>query len=74
MRVDRLETWSGPGQAEAFAASQRELRADLARIHKTQDRHSRMLTDLAADVAVLKTDVAAIRETLQEILRRLPPV
>jgi hypothetical protein len=61
MRADRLETWSGPGQAEAFALSQQQLRADLAGIRRTQDRHSRTLAVLTSDMAVLKTDVAVLK-------------
>jgi hypothetical protein len=79
MRSDRLETWSGPGQAEAFALSQQQLRADLAGIRRTQDRHSRTLAVLVSDVAELKTDVAALRSdmaemkgTVLQILARLP--
>lgn len=86
MRADRLETWSGPGQAEAFALSQQQLRADLAGIRRTQDRHSRTLAVLTSDVAELKTDVAELKTgvaalrsdmtemkgTLRGILARLP--
>jgi hypothetical protein len=32
VRVDNLETWAGPGQAQALAEGQRELRADLAEV------------------------------------------
>jgi hypothetical protein len=45
VRVDNLETWAGPGQAQALAEGQRELRAELAKVQQTQDRHTRMLAD-----------------------------
>jgi chromosome segregation ATPase len=67
MRADRLETWSGPGQAEAFALSQQQLRADLAGIRRTQDRHSRTLAVLVSDVAVLKTDVAQLKTDVAQL-------
>jgi chromosome segregation ATPase len=60
MRVDNLETWAGPGQAEALAEGQRELRADLAKVRQTQDRHTRMLADLISDVSGLKTSVSVL--------------
>ena len=43
MRVNNLETWAGPGQVQALAEGQRELRADLTKVQQTQDRHTRML-------------------------------
>jgi phosphatidate phosphatase APP1 len=61
VRVDNLETWAGPGQAGALAEGQRALRADVARIRQTQDRHTRMLAGLETDVATLKTDVATLK-------------
>jgi hypothetical protein len=80
VRVDHLETWAGPGQAEALAEGQRQLRAEFAKMRVTQDRHTRMLTEITADVSGLKTDVAGlktdmadVKSTVQEILRRLPP-
>lgn len=79
VRVGNLETWAGPGQAQVLAEGLREVRADLARVRQTQDRHTRMLADLTADVselktdvATLKTDVAEVKATLGEVLRRLP--
>jgi septal ring factor EnvC (AmiA/AmiB activator) len=86
VRVGHLETWAGPGQVAALAEGTRELRADLARVRQTQDRHTRMLADLTADVselktdvatlktdvATLKTDMAEVKTTLAEVLRRLP--
>src|SRR5260370_37775438 len=88
VRVDVLETWAGPGQTGALADGQRKIRADLAKIHKTQDRHGRLLGQLVSDVAILKTDaarrkpdvaelrsdMAGAKATLGEILRRLPAV
>jgi chromosome segregation ATPase len=61
VRVDNLETWAGPGQAQALAEGQRELRAELAKVQQTQDRHTRMLADLISDVSGLKTDVADLK-------------
>jgi len=86
VRVDNLETWAGPGQAQALAEGQRELRAELAKVRQTQDRHTRMLADLISDVsglkadvtglqtdvAELKSDVAELKSGMAEILRRLP--
>lgn len=79
MRVESLETWAGPGQAGALAEGQRELRAELAKVRQTQDRHTRMLADLTsdvsglkADVSELKADVSELKSTVREILRRLP--
>lgn len=79
VRVGTLETWAGPGQAEALAVGLRDIRIELARVRLTQNRHTRMIADLTADVAELKTDVAQLKTdmaevkvTLSEILRRLP--
>jgi len=86
-RVDRLETWAGPGQIEALVEGQRAIRADIAKLQATVNRHEKLLvrltrdvSGLKTDVAVLKTDVAElkqdmseVKETLREILRRLPP-
>jgi chromosome segregation ATPase len=60
MRVGNLETWAGPGQAEVLADGMREVRADLARVRQTQDRHTRMLADLTADISELKTRVSGV--------------
>jgi chromosome segregation ATPase len=60
VRVGNLETWAGPGQVEALAEGQRALRADLAKVRQTQDRHTRMLADLTADVSELKTRVSGL--------------
>ena len=80
MRVGNLETWAGPGQASALAASLGELRVDVTKIRQTQDQHTRTLAQLGSDVATLKTDVATlkadmseVKDTVREILTRLPP-
>lgn len=86
MRISELETWAGPGQAEAFATGLRAVRAELAVMRRVQNQHTAMLNGLTADVAVLKADVAELKAdvaelkagfadmkvTLSEILRRLP--
>ena len=61
VRVDVLETWAGPGQTGALADGQRKIRADLAKIVRTQDRHGRLLGQLTSDVDVLKTDVDVLK-------------
>ncbi len=87
MRLDRLETWAGPGQAEASATGIRVIRGDLAvvrselaAVRRVQDQHTGALTclhtdvtGLKADVAVLKADMAEVKTALSEILQRLPP-
>jgi hypothetical protein len=80
MRVNRLETWAGPGQVETLATGMRAVRADFADMRRVQGQHTRMLEGLTSDVgglktdvAGLKTDVAELKVSVQEILRRLPP-
>lgn len=60
VRVGNLETWAGPGQAGALGEGHRALRADLARVRQTQDRHTRMLAELAADVSGLRTSFSGL--------------
>jgi phage shock protein A len=67
VRVDVLETWAGPGQTGALADGQRKIRADLAKIHKTQDRHGRLLGQLVSDVDILKTDVAGLKTDVAQL-------
>jgi uncharacterized protein YceH (UPF0502 family) len=80
MRVERLETWAGPGQADALTLGLRAVRADLAALRRVQNQHTALLEALTADVSGLKTDVAELKAdvaelkaAVQEILRRLPP-
>lgn len=67
VRVDNLETWAGPGQAGVLAAGQLEMRAELAKVRRTQDRHTRMLADLTADVSGLKADVSGLKEDVSSL-------
>jgi hypothetical protein len=87
MRVDRLETWAGPGQAETLAAGLYAIRADLVSMRRGQNQHTAKLTSLQSDVtglksdvtglksdvAELKSDVAELKVAVTEILRRLLP-
>ena len=60
-RVERLETWAGPGQIEALAEGQRAIRADIAKLQATVDRHEKLLVRLTRDVSGLKTDVSGLK-------------
>jgi len=86
-KVERLETWAGPGQNMSFSDGLAELRKKFDEFGKVQAKHTTMLTTLTGDVAGLKTDVATLKTdvaglktdmvevkgTLGEILDRLPP-
>jgi hypothetical protein len=66
MRVERLETWAGPGQTEALSVNVRAIRAEVVAFRGVQKQQGVLLDQLAKDVAELKSSV-------EEILRRLPP-
>jgi chromosome segregation ATPase len=53
MRVSKLETWAGPGQADALSAGMRALRTDVADIRRVQRQHTGLLGALNRDVAGL---------------------
>lgn len=79
MRVERLETWAGPGQAEALSVNIRAIRADVVAMRRVQNQQGVLLDGLSMDVARLKDDVSALRTDVAElkvavgeILRRLP--
>jgi len=79
MRVERLETWAGPGQTEALSVNIRAIRADVVAFRGVQknqgtqlDELTRDVARLKADVAELKTDVAELKAAVQEVLIRLP--
>lgn len=68
MRVERLETWAGPGQSEALSVNIRAIRAELIGIRRMQkqhgiqlDQHGVQLATLTADVARLKDDVSVLK-------------
>ncbi len=67
MRVDRLETWAGPGQADALTTGMRAVRGDLAIVRRVQNQHTVMLGALHADVAELKADVAEVKADVAEL-------
>ena len=78
-RVRKLETWAGPGQIQALIDGQRAIRDDLAKVHRTLERHDRILTRLQknfgtvqADVGTHKTDVGTLKTGMAELLRRIP--
>jgi hypothetical protein len=66
MRVERLETWAGPGQTEALSVNIRAIRADVVAFRGVQKQQGVLLDKLVTDVAELKSAV-------DEVLRRLPP-
>jgi hypothetical protein len=55
VRVSKLETWAGPGQADALTASVRALRTDVADIRRVQRQHTGLLGALNRDVAGLRS-------------------
>ena len=72
MRMERLETWAGPGQNVSFSESLAELRKRFDDFGRVQAKHTKMISDLAddvasleaafnSDVAVLKTDTATLK-------------
>lgn len=61
MRVERLETWAGPGQNEVLSVSLRALRADVVILRRVQNQHTVLLGTLSEDVSRLKVDVAGLK-------------
>jgi chromosome segregation ATPase len=66
-RVERLETWAGPGQIEALAEGQRAIRADIAKLQVTVNRHEKLLVRIARDVGTLKTDVSTLKSDVSTL-------
>ena len=71
-RMDRLETWASLGQNVSFSESLAELRKKFDDFGRVQATHTKMISDLAddvasleaafnSDVAVLKTGVATLK-------------
>jgi hypothetical protein len=61
VRVSKLETWAGPGQADALSAGVRGLRTDVADIRRVQRQHTGLLNALNRDVAGVKGDVGGLK-------------
>ncbi|HXP22185.1 MAG TPA: hypothetical protein VN840_21260 [Streptosporangiaceae bacterium] len=81
LQVEHLATWAGPGQAQALSHSLSQTRADLAKIKRTQDKHSRQLAQLLqgvgdlkagfarqqAEITSLQADVAVLKADMAEV-------
>ena len=61
MRVERLETWAGPGQTEALSVNIRAIRADVVAFRGVQTKHGTQLDELTRDSARLKADVGELK-------------
>ena len=79
-RMERLETWAGPGQSEGFSANLVEIRKSLAALGDGQAVLRGMLVEntriLGGHTETLDqhTEIlAGHTELLSEILLRLPP-
>ncbi len=78
VRVDRLETWAGPGQAEALSVGLSALRAEIAAFRQEVNRAFRdvraemagiksSVSALETDVAGLKADVAGLKSDMSHV-------
>jgi chromosome segregation ATPase len=67
VRISELETWAGPGQAEAVATGLRAVRGELAVMRRVQNQHTAMLHGLTADVTGIKGDVAVLQSDVTGI-------
>jgi archaellum component FlaC len=61
MRVERLETWAGPGQTEALSVNVRAIRADVVAFRGVQKKQGVQLDQLTRDMARVKDDVAGLK-------------
>ena len=68
------------GDLAILRRTQEGMLGDLAALRSTQEgmlgtqgEHTRALASLTADVETLKADMCDVKETLREVLRRLPP-
>ena len=61
VRVSKLETWAGPGQADALSAGMRAMRTEIADIRRVQRQHTGLLSALNRDVAGLKGEVGGLK-------------
>lgn len=67
MRVERLETWAGPGQNEVLSLNLRALRADVITLRRVQNQHTILLGTLTGDVSRLKDDVAGLKDDVARL-------
>jgi chromosome segregation ATPase len=67
MRVERLETWAGPGQIEALSVNVRAIRADVVAFRGVQKKQGTQLDELTRDVARLKADVGELKADVGEL-------
>jgi chromosome segregation ATPase len=86
-RVERLETWAGPGQVKVLDErltrveyGVNDLRRSMGSLKRDVKSLKKDVEGLKTDVAGLKTDVAGLKTVqeqhtamLNEILDRLPP-
>jgi hypothetical protein len=79
-RVDRLETWAGPGQMGVLSDRLIRVEEGVDELRRNVGTLKRDVKTLKTDVAGLKTDVAGLKTVqdkhtamLSEILDRLPP-
>jgi peptidoglycan hydrolase CwlO-like protein len=68
VKVERLDTYAGPGQNEVFSENFVAIRQRLDRIGRIQDghtrilaKHTKMLTGLTNSVKTLKGDVSTLK-------------
>jgi len=68
VKVERLDTYAGPGQNEVFSDNFLEIRKKLDQMGRVQgahtrtlSKHTKMLTGLKTDVSTLKTDVSTLK-------------
>ncbi|MFI6477733.1 hypothetical protein ACIBH1_07385 [Nonomuraea sp. NPDC050663] len=75
-RVEVLETWAGPGQAEALAQTIRSTRTDVSDIKGRMTKIESRMSSMEGRMTSLERVVTAIQQEhgvlLREILDRLP--
>jgi hypothetical protein len=74
VKVERLDTYAGPGQNEVFSENFVAIRQRLDRIGRIQDghtrilaKHTKMLTGLTNSVSTLKGDVSTLKGDMAEV-------
>jgi hypothetical protein len=59
VRVEKLETWAGPGQADALSTGQIAIRTDIASFRREVKSG---LTGLGRELAILRGDLTSLRD------------